>query len=93
VYVNRRKLNTRVAKRFIRVNECVGSTPPVIAESMIFVAAIVVDPKLLATTIASAAVGAWLGAGVVARLPRRAICNRSRACDSFKAASLPGARL
>jgi uncharacterized membrane protein YfcA len=28
---------------------------------------------LLATIIASAAVGAWLGAGVVARLPRRAI--------------------
>jgi uncharacterized membrane protein YfcA len=33
----------------------------------------VVDPLLLATVVGSAAAGAWLGAGVVARLPRRAI--------------------
>lgn len=51
----------------------VGHTLAAIAEALIFVAAIVIDPVLLITTIGSAAAGAWLGAGVVARLPRRAI--------------------
>jgi hypothetical protein len=51
----------------------VGHTPSAIAETLIFVTAIVVDPVLLVTMVCSAAVGAWLGAGVVARLPRRAI--------------------
>jgi len=50
-----------------------GHTPAAIAEALIFVTAIVVDPLLLATVVGSAAAGAWLGAGVVARLPRRAI--------------------
>jgi uncharacterized membrane protein YfcA len=51
----------------------VGHTPSAITEALIFVTAIIVDPALLVTTIASATVGAWLGAGIVARLPRRAI--------------------
>jgi hypothetical protein len=51
----------------------IGHTPSAIAESLIFVTAIVVDPILLVSMIVSAAAGAWLGAGVVARLPRRAI--------------------
>jgi len=51
----------------------VGHTPSAIAEALIFVTAIAVDPLLLVTVVVSAAVGAWLGAGVVARLPRRAI--------------------
>src|SRR3984885_5028921 len=51
----------------------VGHTPAAIAETLIFVTAIVVDPVLLVTMVCSAAAGAWLGAGVVARLPRRAI--------------------
>ena len=51
----------------------VGLTPPALLESFIFVTAIVVDPVLLVTVVTSAAAGAWLGAGVVARLPRRAI--------------------
>ncbi len=50
-----------------------GHTPAAIAEALIFVTAIVVDPLLLATVVGGAAAGAWLGAGVVARLPRRAI--------------------
>src|SRR5580704_11512330 len=50
-----------------------GHTPSAIAEALIFVTAIVVDPLLLAMVVGSAAAGAWLGAGVVARLPRRAI--------------------
>jgi hypothetical protein len=51
----------------------VGHTPSAITESLIFVTAILVDPILLVSMIVSAAAGAWLGAGVVARLPRRAI--------------------
>jgi uncharacterized membrane protein YfcA len=51
----------------------VGHTPSAITEALIFVTAIVIDPLLLVATVGSAAAGAWLGAGVVARLPRRAI--------------------
>jgi uncharacterized membrane protein YfcA len=51
----------------------VGHTPAAIAEALIFVTAILVDPLLLVTVVGAAAAGAWLGAGVVARLPRRAI--------------------
>jgi uncharacterized membrane protein YfcA len=51
----------------------VGHTPSAITESLIFVIAILVDPILLVTMIGSAAAGAWLGVGVAARLPRRAI--------------------
>jgi uncharacterized membrane protein YfcA len=51
----------------------VGLTTAAIAESLIFVTSVVVDPVLLVTVVLGAAVGAWLGAGVVARMPRRAI--------------------
>jgi uncharacterized membrane protein YfcA len=51
----------------------VGHTPSAITEALIFVTAILVDPLLLVTVVGSAAAGAWLGAGIVARLPRRAI--------------------
>ena len=51
----------------------VGHTAAATAESLIFVTAILVDPVLLVTVVGSAAAGAWLGAGLVARLPRRAI--------------------
>jgi uncharacterized membrane protein YfcA len=51
----------------------VGHAPSAVLEALIFVTAVVVDPLLLITVIGSAAAGAWLGAGVVARLPRRAI--------------------
>jgi uncharacterized membrane protein YfcA len=42
-------------------------------EMLIFVTVIVIDPVLLMTTVLSAAFGAWVGAGVVNRLPRPAI--------------------
>jgi len=51
----------------------VGLTPAALVESLIFVTSIIVDPVLLVTVVAAAAAGAWLGAGVVARLPRRII--------------------
>jgi uncharacterized membrane protein YfcA len=51
----------------------VGLTLAALTESLIFVTAIIVDPKLLVAVVVSAAAGAYLGAGVVARMPRRAI--------------------
>jgi uncharacterized membrane protein YfcA len=51
----------------------VGLTPSALLESVMFVTSILVDPWLLLAMVASAAAGAWLGAGVVARLPRRII--------------------
>ncbi len=51
----------------------VGHALPVLTEALIFIAAIVVDPRLLVAMIVASILGAWLGAGVVARLPPRAI--------------------
>jgi uncharacterized membrane protein YfcA len=51
----------------------VGHALPVLTEALIFIAAIVVDPRLLIAMIIASILGAWLGAGVVARMPRRAI--------------------
>jgi len=51
----------------------VGHAPSAMTEAMIFVGAIEVEPNLLIAMIASATVGAWLGADLVARLSRRAI--------------------
>ena len=51
----------------------VGHTPPVIIQAFIFIAIISVDVITLAALIAAATLGAWLGAGVVARWPRRRI--------------------
>jgi len=51
----------------------VGLTPAALVEALIFVTSIIVDPVLLVTVVVSAAAGAWLGAGIVARLPRRTI--------------------
>jgi uncharacterized membrane protein YfcA len=67
------KLRRLVPDEFIPGTLNVGLTPAAIAESLIFVTSIVVDPLLLISVVASAAIGAWLGAGVVARLPRHAI--------------------
>jgi uncharacterized membrane protein YfcA len=51
----------------------VGHNAAAFVETVFFVTAVAVDPGLLAAMIGSATVGAWLGAGVVSRLPRRAI--------------------
>ena len=67
------KLSRMVPDQLIPGTLNVGLTPAALTESLIFVTAIIVDPVLLVTVVVSAAAGAWLGAGVVARLPRRAI--------------------
>ncbi len=49
----------------------VGHTLPTILEAAIFIGIIAVEPWTLISLILAAVVGAWLGAGLVARLPRR----------------------
>jgi uncharacterized membrane protein YfcA len=51
----------------------VGSTVPAFLGSMLFFAASAVEPVLLASMVISSGFGAWVGAGVVSRMPRRAI--------------------
>jgi uncharacterized membrane protein YfcA len=49
----------------------VGHTLPTVAEALIYTAIIPVDVTTLISMIAAAVVGAWLGAGVVAKWPKR----------------------
>ena len=51
----------------------IGHNSSAFLETTLFVTSVAVSPMLLACMVASAAAGAWLGAGVVSRLPRRAI--------------------
>lgn len=51
----------------------VGHTLPTVAEALIYVGLVEVDPVTLISLIAASAVGAWLGAGVVSSWPRRRI--------------------
>ena len=51
----------------------VGHNAAAIVETAVLVTAVAVEPLLLVSMIASATIGAWLGAGIVSRLPRRGI--------------------
>jgi uncharacterized membrane protein YfcA len=51
----------------------VGHAIPTVVEAAIFIGIIAVEPRTLLLLILAAVVGAWLGAGFVARLPRRYI--------------------
>lgn len=50
-----------------------GHNASAVLNTVIFVSIVAVEPLLLTLTVGSAALGAWLGAGVVAKMPRRAI--------------------
>jgi len=67
------KLRRSVPDELIPGTLNVGLTPAALIEALIFVTSIIVDPVLLVAVVVSAAGGAWLGAGIVARLPRRTI--------------------
>jgi uncharacterized membrane protein YfcA len=67
------KLRGRPADELIPGTLNVGSIVPAFLGTFIFVIAVTVDPMLLTCMLASAAGGAWLGAGIVSRMPRRAI--------------------
>lgn len=49
----------------------IGHTLPTIVEALIYTTVIGVDPLTMVSLIAASVVGAWLGAGLVARWPRR----------------------
>lgn len=49
----------------------IGHTLPTIAEALIFIAIVNVAPLTLVLLIAASIAGAWLGAGIVAKWPRR----------------------
>jgi uncharacterized membrane protein YfcA len=51
----------------------VGHALPTLAEGLIFIVAVSVAPMTLIGMILAAVVGAWFGAGIVSRLPRRAV--------------------
>lgn len=51
----------------------IGHTPPVFVQAFLFIAAVQVGMVTLVSMILAAVLGAWLGAGVVAGLPRRSI--------------------
>ena len=51
----------------------VGHNAAAFLETLLFVTAVPVEPQLLGAMVASATAGAWLGAGIVSGLPRRAI--------------------
>jgi hypothetical protein len=67
------KLRGRPADELIPGTLNVGHNAPAFVETAIFVTAVAVDPLLLTAMVGSATLGAWLGAGIVSRLPRRAI--------------------
>jgi uncharacterized membrane protein YfcA len=50
-----------------------GHALPTVAQALIFIAAVTVDPLTLVALIAAAVLGAFVGSGIVSRLPRRAI--------------------
>ena len=51
----------------------VGYTIPTILQAIIFTKSVPVDATTLIVLIAAATVGAWLGAGVVVKLPKRSV--------------------
>lgn len=67
------KMRRRVADENIPGTLNVGHSLPVVVEALVFISVVAIDVVTLAAMIASAVLGAWLGVGVVARMPRRAI--------------------
>jgi uncharacterized membrane protein YfcA len=67
------KFQSKIADELIPGTLNVGLNMAAGLEMAIFIKLIVIDPVLLMTTVLSAAFGAWVGAGVVNRLPRPAI--------------------
>jgi uncharacterized membrane protein YfcA len=67
------KFRRLVADEVIPGTLNVGHALPTITQAVIFVTVIAVAPLTLVAMVLAAVAGAWLGAGVVSRLPRRAI--------------------
>ena len=84
------RLRRRVPDENIPGTLNVGHSIPVVVEAFIFISAVAIDVVTLVAMIGAAVVGAWLGAGVVARLPRRTIqLGMGQHCSSPELCSLP----
>jgi uncharacterized membrane protein YfcA len=67
------KLRSLITDDLIPGTLNVGHALPTIAQALIFIALVAVDPTLLLACVLAATVGAWFGAGLVAGLPVRVI--------------------
>jgi uncharacterized membrane protein YfcA len=67
------KLRGRPQDELIPGTLNVGSTVPAFISALLFFGAIAVEPVLLVSMVVSSGIGAWFGAGIVSRMPRRAI--------------------
>ena len=67
------KLRGKPADELIPGTLNIGHNASAVLDTIIFVTIVAVDPLLLVLMVGSAAIGAWLGAGVATRLPRRVI--------------------
>ena len=67
------RLTRAIPDRLIPGTMNIGHAVPTIVEALIYITVVEVDSLTLVLLIAASTAGAWLGAGVVAGLPRRAI--------------------
>ncbi len=67
------KLRGRPEDELIPGTLNVGSSVPAFLGSLLFFGAVAVEPVLLASMVISSGIGAWVGAGLVSRMPRRGI--------------------
>ena len=67
------KLRGKPADELIPGTLNIGHNAAAVLDTIIFVTIVAVDPLLLVLMVGSAAIGAWFGAGIATRLPRRAI--------------------
>ena len=67
------KLRGRPQDELIPGTLNVGSAVPAFVGALLFFGAIAVEPVLLVSMVVSSGIGAWVGAGVVSRMPRRGI--------------------
>jgi len=67
------KLRGKPADELIPGTLNIGHNASAVLDTIIMVTIVAVDPVLLVLMVGSAAIGAWLGAGVATRLPKRAL--------------------
>ncbi|HWZ62670.1 MAG TPA: hypothetical protein VNX02_06585 [Steroidobacteraceae bacterium] len=67
------KFRGKVADELIPGTLNVGLNTAAFIETFLLIRIVEVQPALLASMVAASALGAWLGAGVVSRMPRRSI--------------------
>jgi uncharacterized membrane protein YfcA len=67
------KFRGRPADELIPGTLNAGLNGAALTETVLFLTSVKVEPMLLVSTIVAGGAGAWLGAGVVSRMPRRAI--------------------